>query len=171
MNISKINEFHKAWSALLEPLPDVVRELEQREELKRQVAALELRRERSIEEAKAGVDKLTATAERLSSEVKALNAEKSTATNDLAAHRKACAAEIDALNRSVAERAAEVKRQVDAIQAETVSAEKEKLARLKKAEEDHATVYAKMEREIADLEGRRKSAEEALSRLKARLES
>lgn len=170
MNISKINEFHKAWSALLEPLPELMRELEQREELTRQVAALEDRRERSIAEAAEGVEKLTAVAERLTAEVKALNIEKMTTTTELSAHRKACAAETEALDRSVAERAAEVKRRVDAIQAEAVEAEKEKLTRLKQAEELHAAEYARMEREIAELEGRRKAAEESLSRLKARLE-
>jgi hypothetical protein len=170
MNITKITEFQKLWGALLEPLPELIATLEQKDELTRQVAALELRRQQSIDAAREGVEQLTQTAERLTAEVKALNLEKMTATNDLSAHRKACAAEVASLNASVTAAAADVKRQVEVIKTAAAEAEKEKVARLRAVEEAHAAEYARMEREVVELEGRRKAAEDSLSRLKARLE-
>lgn len=169
LNPKELQKFYDLWSPMLQALPAVIEAAEREDELKRGVTILEKKLQdiqTQIADEEARVDPVKKAVDDRIRQIRDQQTEAQRGYEQYIADAKAHIVKID--EETEAE-VARIKAKVSVAGSELQSAEREVAAAKAKANAEAKQQKAELEAEIAELEAKKKSIEDALESLKAKI--
>ena len=169
LNPRELQKFYDLWAPMLQALPAVIEAADREEELKRGVATIERQLQvvqQKIADEEARIDPVR---ESVAANIQKLNESQTEAQRGYEQYVADAKAHIVKIDEETEAEVARIKAKVSVAGAELQSAEREVVVAKAKANAEAKQQKAELEAEIAELEAKKKSIEDALESLKAKI--